>query len=157
MQVYFMASSILQESIEEINKEFPDEWNETISLIKKLCAKEGVELSIFNAIQGKGIFLEEKHKEYAIEYLNKELRQAKVEGYYDEMNFAIIIHQKTGIISNSGVKKYRVGMCSSIQDGVFPVDKDRMISIAPKLDDNLNSESSVYYGFLEFLKILRID
>ena len=104
MQVYFMASSILQESIEEINKEFPDEWNETISLIKKLCAKEGVELSIFNAIQGKGIFLEEKHKEYAIEYLNKELRQAKVEGYYDEMNFAIIIHQKTGIISNSGVK-----------------------------------------------------
>lgn len=151
-----MENSILTRSINRINIAFPNEWQKTINLVESLCLTKDIDLTIFNTIQGKGIYLENNKKKYAIEYITQELNQAKKENYYSEMNFAIIVHQKTKILASNGFCMNRISLCSAIQNEVFYVSKEKLSKIAPKLDKSINSDQSIYYSFEEMMKMLKI-
>jgi hypothetical protein len=152
-----MVNSILTTSLKRINNDFPDEWIKTINLMESLCLTKDIDLTIFNAIQGKGIYLENKNKKYAIEYIRKELNISKKENNYDEMNFAIIIHKKTKILANSGVPKSKVALCSVINNDVFYVSKEKLAILGPKLVRSINNDRSIFYNFEDMMKILNIE
>lgn len=151
-----MKNSILNSSIEKINKEFPNQWQDTINLIESLCTKKNIDITIYNPIQGRSLFLDNQEIEYAIDYINKELNQAKEEGYYSEMNFAIIIHQKTSLLSFNGFNRSRVSMCSSFKEGVFPVDVDRLDTLIPAITRKVDTDQALFYDFNYILDILKI-
>lgn len=151
-----MKKSILNNSIEKINKEFPNQWSATIDLIKELSSQKDIDITIYNPIQGKSLFLENEEIEYAIEYINQELNQAKDEGYYSEMNLAIIIHQKSKIFSSIGVRKHRVGMCSALNEGIFSVEKEKLEFVIPVITRRVDTAKAVFYDFNYILKLLKI-
>jgi hypothetical protein len=146
----------IKEDIKKMERDYPDHWVDTVSLIEQVCTKNKINITIVNMKTGRSVLLDQDTKNQAIGYLCHELNVAKEEGYYSEINFAIIIHQKTGIKYPTNLERVRVAVCIVLEKRVFSMSKDDLIRLSSGLEC-LKSPAAIYLDFEDMLEVLNIS